>query len=864
LRFIIFIHPVLLPILHWSFFTYFKFMMKKLTLRLLAIVLVVSASCSKEVYLSSEKQLTSFVIGTFGAKSTGVIDEVTKKIAFEVPSGTDVTKLTPVIAISPSATVVPANTIEQDFTKPVTYTVTAEDGTKQAYVVTITVLKSDENKLLSFKLSGLKPEVEGTINEKDKTILLVVPINTNVKELVPTLTQSKMATVSPATGIKQDFTKPVTYSVAAENGTAQPYVVTVELEKSSENQIAEFKLAAFNPAVVATIDQEHSTITATLPFGSDVKALVPTIAISKNAAITPLTGVANDFSAPVTYTVVSQNGTKHAYTVTVDVAKSKEKKILAFKFAALAPEVVGVVDEAHKTISLTVPFGTNTTELVPSIVTSENTTVTPATGVKQDFTKPVTYTVTADDESKESYLVTVNVGKNKEAKILDFKLSKLSPAVSGVIDQEAKTIKLVVPFGTDITSMVPSITISSMASALPLSSIAQDFTKDVTYRITSEDGEDVVYTVSVEVQAFVPFITSISSGDLFVGQEFTIKGSFFPGKTSVSLKGATTTPLNIVSLTTTDLAVSIPTTLAAGTYQLVVTSNNLEVLYNGSINVSVSDKITITRIVKDFLVPGIDQITIKGFGMTPNSSLVVEIGSKLVVGTVNGDGTEITALIPNEIDSRFRISPGVFKVRVKFNEGYSNDLGVTIVENTLPKPIINTISAVEITAGQPLVITGLNFLKEKNKVWLVIKQGDNSTYYRPAPTSEDETSMTIPTDVSMSGDYELHIMANGQEVVYKVNIKVKLTPARVDDVSPTILHAGDKITVTGDYFNRETVYAIIFNNEKHFVGHTDSKHVYITTSKGLDPGVYKLIIQSQKWGEEPVVIATRQITIVAP
>ena len=85
---------------------------------------------------------------------------------------------------------------------------------------------------------------------------------------------------------------------------------------------------------------------------------------------------------------------------------SDAKAITAFDFKALDPDVVGVIDEGAKTIILTVPFGTDVTALVPTIVYT-GVSVSPAYGAAQDFTSPVNYTVTAEDASTQAYLVTV-------------------------------------------------------------------------------------------------------------------------------------------------------------------------------------------------------------------------------------------------------------------------------------------------------------------------------------------------------------------------------------------------------------------------------------------------------------------------
>lgn len=72
----------------------------------------------------------------------------------------------------------------------------------------------------------------------------------------------------------------------------------------------------FNDIYAATIDQEAKTIKAYLPKTVDITNLVPTITYSQNATITPASGVAQDFTNPVVYTV-KNNSAEATYTVTV-------------------------------------------------------------------------------------------------------------------------------------------------------------------------------------------------------------------------------------------------------------------------------------------------------------------------------------------------------------------------------------------------------------------------------------------------------------------------------------------------------------------------------------------------------------------
>lgn len=87
---------------------------------------------------SSEKAITSFVFTGLTPPVNGVIDENTHSIDLMVPKGTDMTNLAPAVTVSDSATVYPASGTPQDFTAPVTYTVTAQDGSSQDYTVTVT------------------------------------------------------------------------------------------------------------------------------------------------------------------------------------------------------------------------------------------------------------------------------------------------------------------------------------------------------------------------------------------------------------------------------------------------------------------------------------------------------------------------------------------------------------------------------------------------------------------------------------------------------------------------------------------------------------------------------------------------------
>ena len=74
----------------------------------------------------------------------------------------------------------------------------------------------------------------------------------------------------------------------------------------------------------------------------------------------------------------------------------------------MANALIEINEETHE-ITATAPNGTQVDNLTPTITVSDKAQVSPESGVAQDFTDPVVYTVTAEDGSQQEYTVTVNV-----------------------------------------------------------------------------------------------------------------------------------------------------------------------------------------------------------------------------------------------------------------------------------------------------------------------------------------------------------------------------------------------------------------------------------------------------------------------
>jgi len=186
-----------------------------------------------------------------------------------------------------------------------------------------------------------------------------------------------------------EFKEPEPIALATED---KPYV------PPPAKDIQEFSFPNLPPAAFA-----KTNIRVTVPYTTDVTSLVPNIKVSDGATVTPAPGTKGDFSKPQVYTVTSRDGSKKTYTVTVaKTAISAAKDMLGF---ALAGDLTTAI--SRNRIGIYVPSHTNVTALAPTFTLPPFATAVPASGTVRDFTKPQTYTITAQDGSSQTVIVTV-------------------------------------------------------------------------------------------------------------------------------------------------------------------------------------------------------------------------------------------------------------------------------------------------------------------------------------------------------------------------------------------------------------------------------------------------------------------------
>jgi hypothetical protein len=483
-------------------------------------------SVRRDMALGSAKTLTSYTFKTehnpgLANGVDGTINGTT--ITATVPFGTNVTALVADFAttgesVKVGGTEQVSGTTANDFSGPVTYTVTAADGSQQIYTVNVTIAPAGAKDLTSFSFldadnTALTADVDGVISGTD--ISVTVPFDTNVTALVATFATTGASvkvgsTVQVSGTTANNFTSAVDYIVTASDGTTQTYTVTVTIAANTAKEITAFSFeSSKNPGLASTVIAAvgSGSITATVPFGTDVSDLVATFTTTgasvKVGATEQMSGIThNSFSSPVNYIVTAADGTMQTYTVTVNIAADTSADIIAFRFRAtlnstvLSFDAIGNITGTN--ITVVVPKDTVISDLIATYSTSgASVTVGGAAqtsgATHNDFSSPVQYVVTAaDGVTTKTYTVTVNNSNATDKTIDSFEIDGVLGNISGT------TITLTLPAGTDLSARIPTIGFTGN-SVSPGSGVANDFRTPATYTVTAADTSTATYTVIVSL-----------------------------------------------------------------------------------------------------------------------------------------------------------------------------------------------------------------------------------------------------------------------------------------------------------------------------------------------------------------------------
>lgn len=382
-----------------------------------------------------------------------------------------------------------------------------------------TVLSSEAD-ILEFSIEGQK----GVFGEENgqNTISVTLPKGMPLQNITPDFTLSAGAIleaptipVTLAEGAAQPFT------VLAEDGqTRKIYYVTITLgdvdpagAKLDTSTIVlqdanQRNLEILDKAI--TVKEDGADILLTVSSGIDVTKLRVIANISYRASASPvLDGSVNlDLSDWTEFAITSADGKNHA-TYRIKVKAKTVASITAFSLTINGKVYDGGIDNVSGTISVTGVDDSNltTTKFAPDITLGAGTTVcSPLSGTEQDFSAPVTYTVAGRDVESRTYTVRVT---NTAGSLISASGETPTPSssariekftvlgVDGEIDHAAGTIEIVLPNGTDVTAVVPAVTVPAGAVVSPVSGEVVNLSTPLTYtvRLGSETRYYVVRVV---------------------------------------------------------------------------------------------------------------------------------------------------------------------------------------------------------------------------------------------------------------------------------------------------------------------------------------------------------------------------------
>ena len=175
---------------------------------------------------------------------------------------------------------------------------------------------SSENKIISFKL--IKNDYSKTFSTDNQDVIGTVDSNINLTNIQLLVTISENATISPNPLNITSLVEPIDFTVRAENGNENIYTISIQSEGNSEKKITNFKIITDSYIINTSIDDENSLISQKLPPHISLDNIAVEFEKSDNSTITPSPEDINNYSTPVDFTIISENGLEKIYTVNIE------------------------------------------------------------------------------------------------------------------------------------------------------------------------------------------------------------------------------------------------------------------------------------------------------------------------------------------------------------------------------------------------------------------------------------------------------------------------------------------------------------------------------------------------------------------
>lgn len=225
--------------------------------------------------------------------------------------------------------------------------------------------------------------------------------------------------------------------------TGSSYVSYVNI---TAYEVASPRITAFTAeGVSATIDQDTKTITAELPYGTNLTAITPAVTIGGTATGYTPAGT-QDFSAgTVIYTVTDGvANVNYNVTLTANPTPSSDKDITNLTIGGATP----TFDSGTNAYSIMLAKGSSLSQTVTFDIPA-TASAAPASGTTLDLSTTQTITVTAQDNSTKAYTVSATVANNNIAYVINTAVSANDTKIRAALAESNQVVNIKV---ADITT----------------------------------------------------------------------------------------------------------------------------------------------------------------------------------------------------------------------------------------------------------------------------------------------------------------------------------------------------------------------------------------------------------------------------
>lgn len=193
---------------------------------------ITTFSCNNDdsnAELSNENEITNIIFNYNDNRLEIAVDPLSKTINKTLPTAWDITNMSAQFIISDSATLSPDPSTISDFSKPITFTVTAQNGEKSNYNLVISKLPSDDRDIISFIIQNKETKISSNINSDSNTIEQRVPPHVDLSQLSINYKISKNASISPDPSTIKDYSNPVSFTVTSESNETKTYTTNFKI-----------------------------------------------------------------------------------------------------------------------------------------------------------------------------------------------------------------------------------------------------------------------------------------------------------------------------------------------------------------------------------------------------------------------------------------------------------------------------------------------------------------------------------------------------------------------------------------------------------------------------------------------------------